>query len=291
MNKNELIPDPILGIRWKNGAFDRKMRGDGNKKRDKVKLLKTSGLNTFLVDFFGKFDSVAELAIGNSLLFEGMDDPDQLLTTRNRTFSQIFDVDASEVDEVNFNFMTYRLRLSFLRYYSVLLNGLSSAVMYAEFSGMKETTVRSQMERGKFDIVSICGTRFILVPEEQMMWYNEFLMRRWLSVAKYDPKQAAKDNRMLAIYEKLYPGRKIEVIDTIEKWIESEGMVISQEDGATHGKMYAEGAWQMYCFWCKEEGLPAESLKTFSMKIYEMGFRRFNSKKRGFYFWRKGIIL
>lgn len=280
----DLIPDSQFGIRWKNGAFDRRMRGDVLLRNEKVVITprSVSELNTFIVDFLSKYESVCDLAIENSMLFEGINDPDTLLCTREKVFSTIFDMDIEDVDEENLNFTIRRLRMAFIKYNSVMLNCLSSAAVYAEFSGMKESTVRSHIERGKFDIVSICGTRFILIPEEKIIEYNEFIMRRWLNVAKYDPLQAEKDSKMIMVYSALYD-RTISQVRTIESWVESEGMLLS---GDTKVKTYTENAWKLYCFWCKNEGYAPEPLKTFAMQIYSMGFVKFNRNKRGFYYWR-----
>lgn len=287
-----LVLDDEFGVRWKNGSYDRRIRGDGKIKKESEPVGKydiLSSTRTFvtkkrMVEFVSKYmmmyESIADLQIKNSILIDSISDGD--LTFCDTAIREAMDIDCYDVKKEAYEFFIRRLRENFIKHNQTMLNSLASAQAYAKFTGEKENTIRKWMERGKLELITISGVRFIFIKAEELMLWNAFLMEEAMA------KEVCENrDQLIRLYKKLY-GRKIpEPMDSVLKWSLYWGIYPeSNESTSYYGKMYTGKAYAAYCAYCKDNKIDAIPLRLFSFRITYMGFKRFNGKNRGFLYWK-----
>lgn len=290
-----LVFDENLGVRWKRGAFDRRVRGDGSSKRTRVSAsdiadiisIPQNEILTFLSKSMKVFDEVCEMNIANSLIVRGFDGGE--LSGFDNYTKTVLDTECCDAKKAHLEFLVFRLRMNFMQYHAIMLNCLSTAAMYSEFTGIKEGTVRANMDRGRYDIVHVCGVKFILVSEDEMMLWNAFLMEKLL---KKDIDTVDKANRkeIEGYYRKMYGRDAPSASDSVLDWLLSEGFYPEyNEDVAPHrSRRFTDDAYATYRKWMKDEPV---TLRVFALRISEMGFAKFNVKKRGFWVWHYNVGL
>lgn len=285
MKENELISDPNFGIRWKNGAADRRMKGDGLLEEDLPvpvrKYVPANEMFVFINQYLMKMDSLYDLMVKNTMIIESINDGDMVYY--NRMLSEVMDVDCSDVKESEFAYFVYKMKSGLLRNAATVFNSMATAGLYAKFTGEKEGTIRKWMERGKLDIFPIAGVRFIMITEAEMVAWNQFLMEECMrkDISLVD---AGDRKKVVELYRKIYGKQEIEPADLVAEWIKTEQIYPEREGVSIKYKYQTSHAYARFCSFTGCEEIP---LRVFSARVAAMGFARFNSRTRGFYYWRK----
>lgn len=244
-------------------------------------------IDRFLMLAMNSLDEFCDMNIANTCIVRGFDGGE--LAGFDNYMRTVLEVNCEDSQAHSVWYLNYRLRLNFMKHHALMMNTLATAAMYAEFKGMKEGTVRVQIERGKYDLVYICGVRFILVSEEDMWAWNEFLMRRMLQ-KDIDTVDQANRKEIAEYYRKMYGRDAPSASDSVLEWLLAEGFYPEyNEDVAPHrSRKFTDDAYLAYRKWMKDEPV---SLRVFALRIVEMGFKKFNVKKRGFWVWHYDAAL
>ena len=252
---------------------------------------KTAISSSELFDFAKKFadqvESLAELGSENRMLMAGINKEEAYLFY-DKVTRQIFDVDIDEVPNMAaFNYILYRMRLSFMRTYAVFLNCVLTPARYADFKGKPEITIRSWMNAGKVDVVTICGKRFVMVPESEMMDYNFFMMDRYLQKEPKNITEQKQRAKELYHYRRVYKDiSRDRAVDSVKGFMDDCKYFADDEDMERYRvKRYTNSAYDEYRRWCIGMKLTPVTDRMFSGSISRLGYRRFNTRKRGFYVW------
>jgi len=277
-----LLSDEEFGLRWKNGASDRRVRGakkpEGSVYPDRT-TVSTDEIFEFIERYMLMFDEVSSLMLHNTMIIESVADGE--LAYFNKTVNEVMDIDCEGITAAEFNFFSFRMRFGFMKHAATILNALATAAEYAKFVEMSEPAIRKQMERGKLEIVTICGVKFIAVPEDRVFEWNKYIMEKHLR-KDIDSVDADNRSRISKMYEKLY-GETVDAEDSVLRWVLSEEIYASFLVGAYKSRYAMSEAYQEYSRG-NDDAVP---LRVFASRIYEMGFKRYNTGKRGFYCWRK----
>jgi len=281
-----LIFNEEFGIRWKNGSYDRRVRGDRKKE---VKLKYYGNPRTFVTaaktrEFIDRYvlmyESVQELLVKNSLIVESIKKGDVMFYST--VMGETMEAEFADVTNEDFRYFMRRVNLGMMHQFIPTFNLLATAVMYAKFKGMKEMTVRQHIARGKFELFTIAGTRFIVVQEEDMLLWNAFLME------EAGRNENCENRPKLAeTYGNLYGDELPTPPDSVKDFFASRCMYPTNVDGECwKEKKHTAGAYILYEVYCDEVGIEPVPIRTFALRITEMGFKRFNGRKRGFYYWK-----
>jgi len=280
-----LIFDAEFGIRWKNGAFDRKMKGDKKAEKEPRYVytptsVSSKELDQFISRYMTVYDDVQELMVDNSVVVMGIYGDE--ISYYDKALMQVVDINCSGVTKAQFSFFMYRMKLGFMKHCSTMLNTLATAAMYAKFTGVKEGTIRKWMDRGKLELVAISGVKFIFISEDELILWNAFLMEE---AARSE--NCGNRKQLQGYYKKLY-GQELPVPpDSIKDFFASRCMYPTNVDGECwKDKYFTAGAYILYDGYCDEVGIEPVPIRTFALRITEMGFKRFNGRKRGFYYWK-----
>lgn len=278
----DLVPDEEFGLRWKNGASDRRVRGDGIRESEAFPTMKEASsdeISEFLEKYMLCFENICDLTIQNTMIFDGINGGE--LMFYNTLMRSVVDVDCGYMSEREFQIFIYRMRFGMLKHAATIFNSLATASEYAKFTGISEPTVREQMKRGKLDVLPVSGVKFILVGVEELYAWNRHLMEKYM---RKDENVVSMELRkkMADIYGRAYGGT-VNAEDSVLRWVLSEEIYASFLVGAYKSRYAMTDAYQEY-----SRGIDdAVPLRVFASRIYEMGFKRYNTGKRGFYCWRK----
>lgn len=238
----------------------------------------------FIAGFIKKMDKIGDLAVKNSVIFSSFDKENQFMYY-DSVLKEMLDVKVIDgVKKSHFDFFVYRMRLAFLRNYAIFMNFIVTPGRYAKFCGKPEITIRSWMEAGKFEVIFISGKKFILIPENEMMDYNAFLMEEYLKGEAESKKEEKEKISIGNIYRQLY-GDDIETENTVALFFRDMGYFRESYNRGWKEKRYVQKSYIEYSKWCLKFGKKRVTDRAFSAMITKMGFKRFNTRKRGFYVW------
>jgi len=276
-----LISDPNLGIRWKNGAFDRRVRGEKRKtERDPMYFprtyVSTDDVREFIVRHMMSVEYVADIAIKRSVMIQSLVNGDIAYYTK--AAGEIMDVEFESVSKEDFEYFSFRLKLAFLKYGSIFHNCLTTAKIYSKFTGVEENTVRQWMRRGKLDTYDISGVKFIVIAEDEMALWNAFLLEEAMADDNLSGRVQVED-----AYKRMYGGSPIAPADSVTAFARYWDMNTTGE--GERRRIHTKDAHMLYLEFCKDTGFAPVPLLKFAYRIGEFGFTRYGGRKRGFVYW------
>lgn len=279
-----MIDDEENGMRWENGTYERTLR---RKNRGKLKekfttndisarlIVDSDELMKQMITFFRLSDRMFELAIANTVLIDSLSEEGKF-AYYSEAIGKVMDIDLGDVPDERFSYFLYRMRCSYLRFSMIWLNTMVLPGVYAEFIGRAESTVRGWIKSGRIDVIVMGGIQFVVVSQDEFMAFNKFLIAR--AVAEGKPN--------LQIYERII-SEKIEVIDTIAGWLQRERIVPINEGRHEVFRVYSDEAYSLYTRYCRGRNGAVATKTAFLRRLSADGFYKFNTKRRGFLFYRE----
>lgn len=252
-------------------------------------VFNTRDLGDFINHFTGRITEFSDLAIKNSLLFSSFDGKNELMYY-DSVFKRVFGTDHIDgLTERDFAFLMYRMRLSFLDFYSVFLNFIVTPKKYAKFADKPEITIRKWMDAKRLDTVRIGGKLFIVIQEAEIMEFNKFLMKEKLEELPKTISEDEEREKMHDIYQKIY-GEYVHSKNTVltffkeMRWLPSPKMVrMPERNTVVREKKYINMVYADYKHWCLAMRFAHVTAREFSQYVVKLGYQRFNTTKRGFY--------
>lgn len=252
-------------------------------------VFNTRDLGDFINHFTGRIEEFSSLAIKNSLLFSSFDGKNELMYY-DAVFKRVFGADHIDgLTERDFAFLMYRMRLSFLDFYSVFLNFIVTPKKYAKFADKPEITIRKWMDSGRLNTISISGKLFIVIQEAEIMEFNKFLMKEKLEELPETANGNPEREKMQDLYRKIYgehvPSKNSVMVFFREmRWIPDPDMIrMPERKTVVREKRFIKETYYDYCHWCLKSRVEKVTIREFSKLIVQLGFKRFNTTKRGFY--------
>jgi hypothetical protein len=200
----------------------------------------------------------------------------------------VVDIDISEIEEADFTFFFDWMRDLFLAKFAIITTGLVTVKRYAEFTGAKENTIRKWMERKKVELVDICGVSFIVIKREELLQWNQFLMEEALRKEQFNEFEREE---LEYLYKKMYLKDQEQVpvpVESVLAWSKYVGIHQENKDESMSlHRFKTQLAYNSYCDFCFVSKITPVSVKFFTNRITSLGFRRFNGRKRGFFYYKE----
>lgn len=229
------------------------------------------------------------------LSFAELDSPNALFKEFGFT-----DMEVEHLGQTTLELMILNMRIEFLKRYKLFLNILVSTHRYAEFKDVNYLTVIKWINKQKLDVIQICGYKFIVIPVEEILAYDKWMLRKALDADPETLQEQANRLELVRIYNRKYATEEEkQVISTqpnhVREWIEFKNIVPlgfgatgdrpSRKDGGARFKFNTVDAYKEYCEWAKKNDKTILSMICFSKRITELGFFKFTSGKRGFFYY------